>query len=148
MVSSITWKVFSVPGTGELCRIDLVLNLGTTTVSGSAPSVTPCRLDPDLFIGEGRIFPTTFPLPSEMAADTLTDGENWSEFELFKVNATTYVLPATVPLDFSTSCPEFCVHEALLPKLLFVEVIENCDESAVCDPVSPDIVTFDPFARS
>ena len=41
---------FVLPETGVLCWIVLVLNAGTTTVSGSAPFDTPNMLVPGLFI--------------------------------------------------------------------------------------------------
>jgi hypothetical protein len=47
----------------------------------------------------------------------------------------------------STSSPEFCVHEPVVPRRLDVDVAAKLVTSAVCELVSPVIVTVEPFAR-
>jgi hypothetical protein len=68
---------------------------------------------------------------------------------LVKVNVTTHAVPDAVPSDaaVNTSCPVDCVHTPLVPNRLDVEDTVKLALSAVCDPVSPVMVTVDPVAR-
>ena len=59
---------------GVLCWMVFVLNVGFTTVSGSAPLVTPYRLVPGFAIAALTIDPMLL-LPSVSAACTLTAGD-------------------------------------------------------------------------
>ena len=122
---------------------------GTTTVSGSAPLATPCRAVPGFAIAADAIEPTLLPLPSSIAADTLTAGDDCAVAVFVKVNVTTHAVPDAVPPDaaVSTSCPVDCVHAPLVPNRFDVEDTVTLPESAVCDPVSPVMVTVDPVAR-
>ena len=65
-------------------------------------------------------------------------------------NVTTHAVPDAVPPDaaVNTSCPDVCVHAPLVPNRSDVEDTVKLAASAVCDPVSPVIVTVDPVARS
>jgi hypothetical protein len=71
-----TVNVLVAPDRGVLCRIDFMVKLGTTTVSGSAPSATPNRAPPGFVISADAIEPTLLPLPSSISARTLTDGDD------------------------------------------------------------------------
>ena len=66
-----------------------------------------------------------------------------------KWNVTTQAVPDVVPPDPAviTSSPELCVHEPVVPRRLDVDVTVKLDTSAVCEPVSPVIVTVEPSAR-
>ena len=66
-----------------------------------------------------------------------------------KWNVTTQAVPDVVPPDpaVSTSSPELSVHEPVVPRRLDVDVTDKDDELTVCEPVSPVIVTVEPFAR-
>ena len=66
-----------------------------------------------------------------------------------KVNVTTHAVPDAVPPDaaVSTSCPVDCVQSPLVPNRLDVEVTDKLALVAVCEPVSPVMVTVDPVAR-
>ena len=145
-----TVNVLVPPDTGVLCWIDFRLKLGTTTVSGSAPLATPYSAVPGFAIAADAIDPMLLPLPSSIAADTLTAGDDCAVAVLFKVKVTTHAVPDAVPSDaaVNTSCPDDCVHAPLVPNRLDVEDTVKLALSAVCDPVSPVMVTVDPAARS
>jgi hypothetical protein len=144
-----TVNVLVAPGTCVLCRIHFRLKLGTTTSSGSAPSVTPYRSVPSFVIGADTIEPTLLPLPSLISADTLTAGDDCAVSVFVKVNVTTHSVSDTVPQDtaVNTSVPVDWSHAPLVPNRPSVEVTVKL-LSAVCDPVSPVMVTVDPAARS
>jgi hypothetical protein len=142
--------VLVAPDFGVLCWIDFRLKLGTTTVSGSAPLATPSRSHPGFVISADAIEPTLLPLPSWISADTLTAGDDCAESGFVNSNITTHSVPDTVPPDaaVNTSSPDDCVHAPLVPNRSSVDVTGKLALSAVCDPVSPVMVTVDPAARS
>ena len=83
-------------------------------------------------------------------ADTLTAGDDCAVTGFLKLNVTTQAVPDVVPPDaaVSTSCPELCVHAPVVPRRLDVDVTAKLAEfPAVCEPVSPVIVTVEPVAR-
>ena len=134
---------------GEFCWIDFRLNVGTSTVSGSAPFATPYSAVPGFVIAEDAIEPTLLLLPSSIAAITLTDGDVCAAAVFVSSNVTTHAVHFAVPPDaaVNTSCPEDCVHIPLVPNRSDVEDTAKLALSAVCDPVSPMIVTVDPVGR-
>jgi hypothetical protein len=83
-------------------------------------------------------------------ADTLTAGDDCTVPGFVKLKVITQAVPDTVPPDaaVSTNCPELCIHALVAPRRLDVDVTGKDGESAVCEPVSPVIVTVEPFARS
>ena len=95
------------------------------------------------------IEPTLEP-PIYTFADTLNTGDDCAWAGFVKLKVTVYAVPDTVPPDaaVSTSVPELCVHEPAVPRRLGVDVTGNVSEVAVCEPVSPVIVTVEPAARS
>ena len=119
------------------------------TVSGSAPLATPYSAVPGFVIAADAIEPTLLLLPSSIAAITLTAGDACVAAGLYKTKVTTHTVPDAVPPDaaVNTSCPDACVHAPLVPNRFDVEDTVTLPESAVCDPVSPVIVTLDPVAR-
>ena len=82
-------------------------------------------------------------------ADTLTSGENCVVAGFVKLNVTSQAVPDVVPgfAAVRTSCPESFVHKPVVPRRLDVDVTAKLATSAVCEPVSPAIVTVDPVAR-
>ena len=82
-------------------------------------------------------------------ADTLTAGDDCASAGFVKSKVTIHSVPDTVPpdADVSTSVPELCVQAPAVPRRLDVDVIAKLAVS-VCEPVSPVIVTVEPFARS
>jgi hypothetical protein len=143
-----TVSVLVAPDPGVVCRIDFTVKLGTTTFSGSSPVVTPYRAVPGLTIAADAIEPTLTP-PSLIAADTLTAGESCAVARFVKVNVTTHSVPDTVPPDaaVNTSVPVDSVHAPLVPNRFPVEPTVKLALFAVCDSVSPVIVTLDPSGR-
>ena len=107
------------PDTGVLCWIDFRLKLATSTVSGSAPLATPYSAVPGFAIAADAIEPTLVPLPSLIAADTLTAGDDCAVAVLVKLKVTTHAVPDAVPPDaaVNTSCPSASVriHDPLVP---------------------------------
>ena len=83
------------------------------------------------------------------AAATLTTGDPCPKAVFVKLNVTTHSVPDTVPPDaaVSTSVPKLS-HAPAVPRRLDVDVTGKVAEVAVCEPVSPVIVTVEPFARS
>ena len=126
-------NVLMAPDTGVLCWIDLMVKTGTCTRNGSAPCATPCKAAPDLGIAVGGMEPTAWLFPSSIAADMLTDGDNWSDAAFFTVKVTVQDKPAANPpaCDESISCPKFCVHEPVVPRMCDVEVIPRIAVLAV-----------------
>ena len=102
---NVTVSVFKAPDTGVLCWIDLTVKTGTCTRNGSAPCGTPCKVAPDFDIAVGEMDPTLLLLPSLIAAEILTDGDDWSDAEFLTVNVTVQDEPAANPsaLDESMS---------------------------------------------
>ena len=135
---------------GVLCWMVLIVKEGTNTSRGSAPFATPYKGVPGFVIAPDAIEPTLLLLPSTIAATTLTAGDDCAVAVFVKSNVTTHAVPDAVPTDaaVNTSCPDVCVHAPLVPSRSDVEEIVKLVASAVCDPVSPVIVTVDPVARS
>ena len=81
-------------------------------------------------------------------AATLTAGDACPTAGFVKSKVTVHSVPDTVPPDaaVSTSVPEPSQAPAV-PRRLDVDVIAKDGEVAVCEPVSPVIVTVEPFAR-
>ena len=142
-------KVLIAFDTGVLCWIDFIRNSGTTTVSGSAPSAMPKSAVPGFVIADWAIVPNLVPSYS-MSTSTFTDGDVCALAGFIKLNDALYAVPDTVPpaAVVSTSCPELCVQTPRVPKRSNVDVTCSVDVSNVCDPVSPEMVTVDPLARS
>ena len=132
---------------GSIPELDIV---NTSTVSGSAPFATPYRAVPGFVIEVDAIEPTLLLLPSSILAITLTAGDVCAVAVFFRSNVTTHAVPDVVPPNaaVSTSCPEDCVHTPLVPSRPDVEDTVKFAVFAVCDPVSPKIVTLDPVAKS
>ena len=125
----------------------MTLNVGTTINRGCAPSATPIKGELGFVIAAAAIEP----MLSASVADTLTAGDDCAVAGFVKLNVTTQAVPDVVPGDaaVSTSCPELCVHAPVVPRRLDVDVTAKlAGFPAVCEPVSPVIVTVEPFARS
>jgi len=124
----------------------MTLNVGTATKRGSAPFATPYSDVAGFVIAAAPIEPTLL----ASVADTLTTGDDCAVAGFVKLNVTTQAVPDVVPpgdAAVRTSCPELCVHAPVVPRRLDVDVTAKFAEVAVCEPVSPVIVTVDPFAR-
>jgi hypothetical protein len=123
----------------------MTLNVGTATKRGSAPFATPYSDVPGFVIAATAIEPTLL----ASVADTLTAGDDCAVAGFVKLNVTTQAVPDVVPPDaaVSTSCPELCVHAPVVPRRLDVDVTAKLAEVAVCEPVSPVIVTVESVAR-
>ena len=65
------------------------------------------------------------------------------------MNVTTQAVLDVVPpaVAVSTSRPELCVHAPVVPRRLDVDVTVKASVFAVCEPVSPVIVTVEPASR-
>jgi len=132
---------------------DTEVTSGATTWSGSAPLATKYKAVPGFSIAACAIVPTLLPLPSSIAAITLTDGDTWAVAVFVKTKVNSNAVFAAVPPDaaVSTSVPEFCVQAPALPRRLPPDVtvvtLKGLSESSVNEPVSPEIVTVDPVAR-
>ncbi len=109
------------------------------------PFPTPYTIIPGFVIAATAIEPTLF----ASVADTLTAGDDCAVAGFVKMKVTTQAVPDAVPLDaaVSTSVPELCVQAPVAPRRLDVDMTGKDGESAVCEPVSPVIVTVEPFAR-
>ena len=109
------------------------------------PFATPYSDAPGFVIAATAIEPTLL----ASVADTLTAGDDCAVAGFVKLNVTTQAVPDVVPPDaaVSTSCPELCVHTPVVPRRLDVDVTAKLAEVAVCEPVSPMIVTVEPVAR-
>jgi hypothetical protein len=121
------------------------VNAGTTTKRGCVPLATPYSAVKGFVMAAWAIEPTLF----ASAAATLTAGDGCPLAVFVKLKVTVYAVPDTVPPDaaVSTSRPELCVQEPAVPRRLDVDVTGNASEDAVCEPVSPVIVTVEPSAR-
>ena len=84
-----------------------------------------------------------------MVPETKTVGDGCSVALFVNVNVTTHAFPNVSPPDeaVSTSCPGIFVQTPVLPKRPYVDVTGKRGVSSVCAPVSPEIVTVDPFGR-
>ena len=89
------------------------------------------------------------PMLFASAAATLTAGDGCPSALFVKLKVTIHSVPDTVPPDaaVSTSVPKLSQAPAV-PRRLDVDVTGKVAEVSVCEPVSPVIVTVDPFARS
>jgi hypothetical protein len=82
-------------------------------------------------------------------ADTLTAGDDCAVAGFLNLNVTAKAVSDVVPPDAAvrTSCPELCVHAPVVPRRLDVDVTAKFRSPAVCEPVSPVIVTVEYVAR-
>ena len=105
---------------------------------------TPYSAVAGFVIAAWAIEPTLF----ASAAATLTAGDACAVAGFVKSKVTVHSVPDTVPPDaaVSTSVPELCVQAPAVPRRLDVDVIAKLAVS-VCEPVSPVIVTVEPFVR-
>ncbi len=145
MAVSVTVSVLVAFDTGVLCWIVLTLNSGTTTKRGSVPLATPYSAVAGFVMAAWAMEPTLF----ASAAATLTAGDACPTAVFVKLKVTIHSVPDTVPPDaaVSTSVPKLS-HAPAVPRRLDVDVTGKVAEVAVCEPVSPVIVTVEPFARS
>ena len=141
MAVSVTVIKLLAPDTGVLCRMVFVLNVGTTTVSGSAPLVTPYTAVPGFAIAALAIDPMLL-LPSVSAACTLTAGDVRSDVGFVKLNVIVQgVFAGTVAAAVKISVP-IGNHVPDVPSALFSHVVTaRLDDVAVPDPASPEIAT-------
>jgi len=124
----------------------MTLNVGIATKRGSVPLATPYRDVPGFVIAANAIDPILL----ASVADTLTAGDDCAVAGFVKLNVTTQAVLDVVPpfAAVSTSSPELCVHEPVVPRRLDVDVTAKLATfPAVCELVSPVIVTVEPFAR-
>jgi hypothetical protein len=114
------------------------------TSRGSAPFAAPYSAVAGFVIADTAIEPTLF----ASVADKLTSGDDCAEAGFVKLKVTAYAFPDVGPPNaaVSTSCPVLCVHAPVVPRRLDVDVTAKLS-SAVCEPVSPVIVTVEPAAR-
>ena len=115
-----------------------------TTVSGSAPLVTPYTAVPGFAIAALAIDPMLL-LPSVSAACTLTAGDVRFDVGFVKVNVIAQgVFAGTVVATVRMSVPVlFQLPD--VPSELFAHVVTaRLDDVAVADPASPVIVTVAP----
>jgi hypothetical protein len=100
-------------------------------------------------IANAVIDPSVIPNSFKLAL-TKTAGDACPTAVFVKLKVTVHTVADTVPPDaaVSTSVPKLCVHTPVNPRRLDVDVTGKDGESAVCEPVSPVIVTVEPFARS
>ena len=148
MAVSVTVIKLLAPDTGVLCWMVFVLNAGTTTVSGSAPLVTPYTAVPGFAIAALAIDPMLL-LPSVSAACTLTAGDVRSDGGFVNVKLIAHdVFAGTVVATVRISVPVlFQLPD--VPSELFAQVVTaRLDDVLVADPASPVIVTAEPVVRS
>jgi hypothetical protein len=109
------------------------------------PLVYPKSTVLGFVIAATAIEPTLF----ASVADTLTAGDDCAVAGFVKLKVTVNAVPDVSPPNavVSTSCPVLCVQSPAAPRRLDVEVTAKLS-SAVCEPVSPVIVTVEPAARS
>ena len=119
-----------------------VLNVGTTTVSGSAPLVTPYTAVPGFAIAALAIDPMLL-LPSVSAACTLTAGDVRSDVGFVNVNVIEHeVFAGTVVATVRISTPSLTqAPDVPIEPLAHVVVTAKTAEFDVPDPASPVIVT-------
>jgi hypothetical protein len=148
--SSVIVIVFGKPAIGVLCSMDLTVNIGTATVSGSIPLATPYNEVPYMVIAASAIEPTTMPFPSWILADTLTDDNVWAVALFFKMNVTVQDVSDGTPPESAVNprSPGVRVHTPAVPRPPDVDVTAKDPSSVVCDPVSPEINTVEYLARS
>jgi hypothetical protein len=136
-----TVSVLVAPGTGVLCWIHVQLNLGSTTVSGSAPLATPCSAVPGFV----------------MAADAMAAVPDAAMFIVGDVvalaglviwNLNVYVLDTsklaplfTVSVKFPESHSPFPSEKIVSPSSPASSNVMGFDATA---PASPDTVTAEP----
>ena len=109
------------------------------------PLATPYSAVAGFVMAAWAIEPTLF----ASAAATLTAGDACARAGFVKSKVTVHAVPDTVPPDtaVSTSVPELCVHTPVVPRRLDVDVTCKLGEAAVCEPVSPVIVTVESSGR-
>jgi hypothetical protein len=132
--------------TGVLCSIDLVLNVGTTTVSGSSPLATPYNVPPGLLIASCVTLPTVVP-PSVSVAATFTVGEVRVLLGFSSENVIVYACPLVSVFPSATvslSVPSLFQSPADPKALSGAEVTARSELVAVSEPASPVIVTIVP----
>ena len=108
--------------------------------------VYPKSAELDFVIAVNAIEPTLL----ASVADTFTAGDDCAVAGFVKLNVTTQAVLDVVPpfAAVSTSSPELCVHEPVVPRRLDVDVTAKLATfPAVCELVSPVIVTVEPSAR-
>ena len=122
-----------------------MLNLGTSTSSGLLAFATPNSSSLALSIATTAIEPNT----CDILAAILTAGDCWSVAVFVRLKDTTKTAPDNVPPDaaVSTSDPLLCVHVPAVPSKPPDDSTRKFTLSAVCDPVSPEIVTVDPLGK-
>ena len=149
MAVSVTVSVLEVEAPGVRCPMALVLKTGTSTSSGLPPLGTPNKLLFDFVMATCPTLPTAMPLPSSIAASTLTAGDDCVARGLVTLKLMMHACPSVMPPDaaVSTSVPVLCVHAPVVPSSPLLDVTARLAASAVCDPVSPEIVTVDPFIK-
>ena len=143
-MESVTVILLIAPDTGESCSIDLVLNVGTTTSSGSLPPVMPARsaAAPDNVVIATLAIEPMLLLPSVSAASTLTARDVCALVGLPSSNVIVQsVLPARVVAAVSFRVPESLFQSPVVPSLSLQVVTAKLFAVAVVDPVSPEIVT-------
>ena len=144
MAVSVTVIKLLASDAGVLCRMVFVLNVGTTTVSGSAPLATPETAVPGFAIAALAIDPMLL-LPSVSAACTLTAGDVRSDVGFVKVNVIAQgVFAGTVVATVRISVPVLFQLPDVPSELLAQVVTARLDDVAVADPASPVIVTVAP----
>ena len=139
---SVTVIKLLAPKAGVLCWMVFVLNAGSTTVSGSAPLVTPYTAVPGFTIAALAIDPMLLP-PSVSAACTLTAGDVRSDVGLVNVKLIAHdVFAGTVVATVRISVPVlFQLPVAPNEPLAHIVVTAKLDEALVADPASPVTVT-------
>ena len=141
MAVSVTVIKLLASDAGVLCWMVFVLNVGTTTVSGSAPLVTPYTAVPGFAIAALAIDPMLL-LPSVSAACTLTAGDVRSDVGFVNVKLIAHdVFAGTVVATVRISVPSLFQLPDVPNELLAHVVTARLDDVAVPDPASPVIVT-------
>ena len=92
------------------------------------------------------MLPYSFLIPPS----TWTDGEDCSVAAFCRLHVSTQDVPAIIPPDpiERINVPEFLVHWPAVPSISDVDNTDKNVESTVVDPISPEIVTRDPLAKS
>ena len=92
------------------------------------------------------MLPYSFLIPPS----TWTDGEDCSVAAFCRLHVSTQDVPAIIPPDpiERINVPELLVHWPAVPSISDVDNTDKNVESTVFDPISPEIVTRDPLAKS
>ena len=121
-----------------------------TISSGSVPLATPYCINEGVFIAASAIVPISL-LPSIIAARTLTDaGDDDAAWGLVRLKSTTADFPeaSNGTATVSSKVPSSLFQRPVDPRVPFDEMTAKLLEEGVSVPVSPAIVTVDPFANS